>query len=203
MDKCYITNLIKDIEVYAKEENVPIMQREAIDFICDYIKNNNVKSVLEIGTAVGYSTILIANSGASVTSIERDRNRYEKAIENVKKASLEESINLIFKDAFDVFIDEKFDLILIDAAKAQNVRFIEKFKVNLKSQGIMIIDNVDFHGYVGNSDSIVSKNLKALVRKIEKFLDYLDNQDEFLVTKINKGDGLIILNKIREDENHE
>ena len=84
-------------------------------------------------------------------------------------------------------------MILIDAAKGKNIEFIEKFRKNLKKDGVIFIDNVDFHGLVGKSDEIKSRNLRSLVRKIEKFLDFLENQNEFKVIKIGKGDGLIIL----------
>lgn len=193
MDKCYITSLINDMECYAIKCNIPIMQKEGIDYIVDYIKKNNVKSVLEIGTAIGYSTIKMCEAHANIVSIERDETRYRKALENVELAKMSDNINLIFSDAFDVDISDKFDLILIDAAKGKNIEFIEKFKSNLKKGGVIFIDNVDFHGLVGKSDDIKSRNLRSLVRKIEKFLVYLEEQDEFVVTKVDKGDGLIIL----------
>ena len=194
MDKCCITNIINDMEHYAKNASVPIMQLDAIEYICDYIKENEIKTVLEIGTAIGYSAIKMCNSGLdSITSIERDENRYNIAVENVKKVNMNDKIKLILSDAFDTNITETFDMILIDAAKGKNIEFIEKFRKNLKKDGVIFIDNVDFHGLVGKSDEIKSRNLRSLVRKIEKFLDFLENQNEFKVIKIDKGDGLIIL----------
>ena len=194
MDKCCITNIINDMEHYAKNASVPIMQLDAIEYICDYIKENKIKTVLEIGTAIGYSAIKMCNSGLdSITSIERDELRYNIAVENVKKVNMNDKIKLILSDAFDTNITETFDMILIDAAKGKNIEFIEKFIKNLKKDGVIFIDNVDFHGLVGKSDEIKSRNLRSLVRKIEKFLDFLENQNEFKVIKIGKGDGLIIL----------
>ena len=171
------------------------MDKCYINYICDYIKNNNIESVLEIGTAIAYSAIKMVNSGVlRLTTIERDEERYKVAIENIEKANMNDKIKPILSDAFDTNITEKFDMILIDAAKGKNIEFIEKFKNNLKPDGVIFIDNIDFHGLVGKSDTIKSRNLRSLVRKIEKFLDYLNNQNEFKVTKIDKGDGLIILN---------
>jgi predicted O-methyltransferase YrrM len=83
-----------------------------------------------------------------------------------------------------------YDLIIIDAAKSQNRRFLDKYKSNLNDNGIIIIDNLDFHGYVGKSKEIKSRNLRQMVRKIEKFLEYLDTQDEFSVEYIEVGDRL-------------
>lgn len=190
-----LESLYKEMECFAKEHNIPIMLIEGINYIEEFIIKNNIKYILEIGTAIGYSTIKMASVCEKVVSIERDNERYSEAVKNVKKAFLEDKISLINNDAFNVNINDKFDLILIDAAKAQNIKFIEKFKINLKENGYIIIDNVDFHGMVGNSNLIKSRNLRALVRKIEKFLEYLDTQEEFNVLKVNAGDGLIILSR--------
>ncbi len=190
-----INDLFKQMEKYAIEENVPIMRKDAIDYICDFIKENNIKDTLEIGTAICYSALKMANAGSNVVTIERDEEREIKAKENLSLSSFN-NIKLILGDALDVKIEGKFDLILIDAAKGQNRRFLEKYKNNLKSGGYVIIDNIDFHGLVGKSNEIKSKNLRSLVRKIEEFIVYLDTQREFKVSKINKGDGLILLERI-------
>lgn len=194
-----INELIKNMESFASEENVPIMQESSLLFILDYIKKNNIKSVLEIGTAIGYSTIRMSCVGPTVTSIERDEVRYKVAVKNVNLSGLKDKIELIFKDAFDTDITDKFDMILIDAAKGKNKEFVEYFKRNLKNNGTIIIDNIDFHGLVGKSSEIKSRNLRSLVRKIENFLNYLENQQEFTVEKVNVGDGLIILKEIENE----
>lgn len=194
-----INELIRVMESFASEENVPIMQESSLLFILDYIKKNNIKSVLEIGTAIGYSTIRMSSVGPTVTSIERDEVRYKLAVKNVNLSGLKDKIELIFKDAFDTDITSKFDMILIDAAKGKNKEFVEYFKRNLKSNGTIIIDNIDFHGLVGKSSEIKSRNLRSLVRKIENFLNYLEEQKEFKVEKINVGDGLIILKEIKNE----
>ena len=117
-----------DIEKYAKDNNVPIMLPDGIEFLLNYIKENNVKTILEIGTAIGYSAIRMAliSSDIKVTTIERDIDRYNEAIKNISDFSLENQINVIYADAFDVDLSEKFDLIFIDAAKSQYIKFFEK-----------------------------------------------------------------------------
>ena len=170
-------NIILEMEEYAKEKNVPIMEKEGITFLQNYIEEKNIKTVLEIGTAIGYSATLMSLKGAKVTSIERDNERYEKAKYFVNKIGLNDNITLIHSDA----------------AKAQNIKFIEKFKTNLNKNGSIIIDNINFHGLVGKSETIESKNLRSLVRKIEDFLAYLSVQTEFKYEKKEVGDGLIIL----------
>ena len=111
MDRIEKENLIREMRTYAEEENVPIMQRDGINFLVEQIIKKDVKSILEIGTAIGYSTIIMAfiRDNIKITSVERDEKRYLKAVKNVKKAHLEDRINLIFNDALEVNIKDKYD----------------------------------------------------------------------------------------------
>lgn len=187
-------NLISDMERFAKKENVPIMQKEGLEFLISFIKEHDVKSVLEVGTAIGYSTILIKEAVNNITSIERDEKRYNIAVKNVELSNLN-NITLIKGDALDINITDKFDLIFIDAAKGKNKEFLDKFKNNLNENGYIIIDNMGFHGLVGKSETIEKRRLRSLVRKIENFIKYMEEQTEFKVTKIDKGDGLYLLER--------
>lgn len=188
-------DLISDMERFAKKENVPIMQKESLDYLISFIKQHDIKSVLEVGTAIGYSTILIKEVVNNITSIERDEERYNIAVKNVELSNLN-NITLIKGDALDITITDKFDLIFIDAAKGKNKDFLDKFKSNLNENGYIIIDNMDFHGLVGKSMTIEKRRLRSLVKKIENFIKYLEEQTEFKVTKIDKGDGLYLLERI-------
>ena len=188
-------DLISNMERFAKKENVPIMQKESLDYLISFIKQHNIKSVLEVGTAIGYSTILIKEVVNNITSIERDEERYNIAVKNVELSNLN-NITLIKADALDITITDKFDLIFIDAAKGKNKEFLDKFKSNLNENGYIIIDNMDFHGLVGKSMTIEKRRLRSLVKKIENFIKYMEEQTEFKVTKIDKGDGLYLLERI-------
>lgn len=188
-------DLISDMERFAKKENLPIMQKESLDYLISFIKQHNIKSVLEVGTAIGYSTILIKEVVNNITSIERDEERYNIAVKNVELSNLN-NITLIKADALDITITDKFDLIFIDAAKGKNKEFLDKFKSNLNENGYIIIDNMDFHGLVGKSMTIEKRRLRSLVKKIENFIKYMEEQTEFKVTKIDKGDGLYLLERI-------
>lgn len=187
-------DLISDMERFAKKENVPIMQKESLDYLISFIKQHDIKSVLEVGTAIGYSTILIKEVVNNITSIERDEERYNIAVKNVELSNLN-NITLIKGDALDITITDKFDLIFIDAAKGKNKEFLDKFKSNLNENGYIIIDNMDFHGLVGKSMTIEKRRLRSLVKKIENFIKYMEEQTEFKVTKIDKGDGLYLLER--------
>lgn len=187
---------ILEMEDYAQEKNVPIIEKKSIAFIMKYIKEHNIKNILEIGSAIGYSAILMASSKQDVfvTTIERDEERYMECLKNVKACGLDKKINVVFQDALDVNLasDLKYDLIFIDAAKGQYERFFEKYKYFLKSNGTIITDNLKFHGYVGKSAKIESKNLKSLVEKIENYIDFLKNNEEFTTTFYDIGDGLSV-----------
>ena len=191
-----IRELIEEIRDYGINNEVPIMSVESISEITKIIKNNNIHSILEIGTAIAYSTICFASIDGvnKVTSIERDKVRYQIAKSNVSKSELH-NIELICDDALNIEINGIYDLIIIDAAKSQNMKFFNKYKNNLSERGIIIIDNLDFHGYVGRSNEIKSRNLRQMVRKIEKFLDFLDNLNDFEVKYIEVGDRLGICQK--------
>ena len=187
-------DLIKEMKEYAEDNNVPIITDEGIDYIRNYIKENNIKRILEVGAAIGYSSILMAltDDEITITTIERDEKRYLEAVKNIKKFHLEERITLLYKDAFDVELDEEFDLVFIDAAKAQNTRFFEKFSKNLAKQGTIVTDNMNFHGLVDDESKIESRNLRALIRKVKAYHDYLENNEDYKTIFLNIGDGLAV-----------
>ena len=187
---------ILEMEKYAIENNVPIIEKKSIAFIMRYIKEHNVKSVLEIGSAIGYSAILMASSDKDVvvTTIERDETRYMECLKNVKKCGMEKKINVVYQDALELNLSEelRYDLIFIDAAKGQYTKFFEKYKNYLNPGGVIITDNIHFHGYVGESDKLDKGNLKSLVEKIESYVDFLKNNEEFDTVFKDIGDGLSI-----------
>ena len=187
---------ISDLEEYARDFHVPIMLKDGIEYLLEYIKNNNIKNILEIGTAIGYSSIRMAqvNNDIKVTTIERDSNMYNEALKNIKSFNLDNRINVIYKDALDVELNDKYDLIFIDAAKSQYIKFFEKFKHNLNDNGVIITDNLSFHGLVKDSTNC-SRNTKQLVKKIQNYIDFLKNNEEFDTEFISIGDGISITRK--------
>lgn len=195
------TNLTA-LESYAKETEVPIMQKDSIEYIKKIIESTNAKNILEIGTAIGYSAInwALVDEKVHVVTIERDKDRYIEAIDNVKSFDLEDQIDLVFNDAMNVSIQDKFDLIIIDAAKGKNEAFFEKFKYNLKPYGLIITDNIGFHGLVGKSEEIASKNLRGLVSKIEDYIKFLQENEEFETTFIEVGDGLSVSKRRKNND---
>ena len=183
------------MEHYAEVNNVPIIEHDSIEFIRKYIELNNVKSILEIGTAIGYSAILMASvsDDVEVTTIERDEKKYREAVKNINACDLDKRIEIVFNDALDVnLVGHKYDLIFIDAAKGQYIKFFEKFENYLNPGGVIITDNIKFHGLVENKDKIESKNVLGLVTKIEKYIEFLKENDEYTTKFYDIGDGLSV-----------
>ena len=186
---------LEEIREYAEENNVPIMTEDGINFLTNYIKKHNIKKILEIGAAIGYSAIMMAlvDEEIEITTIERDEKRYLEAVKNIKKFKLEDRINLIYKDAFDVKLDDKYDLLFIDAAKAQNIKFFEMFSKNLNPKGTIITDNMNFHGLVDKElEEIKSRNLRALVRKLKDYAVFLQENKKYETDFLDIGDGIAI-----------
>lgn len=186
---------IKQMKEYAKEFNVPIMMEDGINFLTNFIIKHKTKKVLEVGTAIGYSAILmaLASPNLKITSIERDHERYLEAVKNVKKFKLDDRITLIYNDASLVEFDEEFDLIFIDAAKGKNKSFFQKFSKNLSIDGYIITDNINFHGYVNKSEEeIKTRNLRGLVRKIKDYISFLKENEEFKTEFYELGDGVAV-----------
>ena len=186
--------MLEEIEKYALDNRVPIMMKDGIDYLCNFIKDNNVKKILEIGSAIGYSAIKMAlvDDEIKITTIEKDRERYDVAVLNIEKFNLEDRIEIIFGDALDTEINGEYDLIFIDASKGNNINFFNKYSKNLKKNGIIITDNLLFHGLVRDESLIKTKNQRGIVRKIKQFIEFLDNNDCFETEYLDIGDGIAI-----------
>ena len=186
---------VRKIKEYALEKKVPIMQDEGIDFLTTFLIKNQINSVLEVGTAIGYSAIMMAlsNPYVKITSVERDEVRYLEALKNIKKLRLDDRITLIFKDALDLKLEEKFDLIFLDAAKSQNINFFNLFSSNLNSEGYIITDNLEFHGLVAKDEKeIKSRNVRGIVRKIKDYIRFLESNTSYETTFYKIGDGISV-----------
>ncbi len=187
---------LESLEKYAKENHVPIMLKDGINYLTDYIKKNNIQNILEIGSAIGYSAIKMAlvNENIKVTTIEKNKTMYEIALKNINNFNLSSQICILNEDALDVDIVDKYDLIFIDAAKSQYIKFFNKFKDNLTANGVIITDNLNFHGLV-KDDSNCSRNTRQLVRKIRNYITFLKENTEFKTEFIELGDGISVSKK--------
>lgn len=192
---------IDELRHYAEQYNVPIMDKISTEFVKQLIRIKDVKSILEIGTAIGYSAMHFASCDPSINvwTIERKEEMYEQAISNIKDFGYESQVNVIFSDALEAFellpTDQSFDMIFIDAAKAQSQKFFELYEPLLKDDGIIITDNILYHGFVSDIEIVRNRNVKQMVKKVQKYNDWLMNHDKYKTTLINIGDGMAISKK--------
>ncbi|MEJ6466607.1 O-methyltransferase [Fusobacterium ulcerans] len=185
--------LILEMEAYAQEYNVPIVTKEVAEYLKFLVKSYKTKNVLEIGTAIGYSGILMAkeikeNSGILYT-IEIDEERYNLAQENFKKSGLDNILS-IKGDALEEVkkIDDKFDFVFIDASKGHYMEFFEDSYKLLNDGGIVFIDNIMFRGYLYKE---YPKRFKTIVKRLDCFIDYLyEREDKFVLLPFGDGVGL-------------
>ena len=187
---------INKIKEYAKKNNVPIMMDEGLQFILEYIKNNEVLNILELGTAIGYSSICMANlnKNIKVTTLEIDYDRYKVALENINQAGLASQIEPFNINIDDYETNEYFDLIFVDAAKSQYGKYLERFTKNLSINGCMIFDNLMFHGIVDNLSLTRSRSTRQLCEKIFKFRESLIENTKYNVNYYeNIGDGIAVV----------
>ena len=183
----------KEIEEYAAKNFVPIARKEFVEYFKDLIIKNNYHDILEIGSAIGYTTVNLAlMDNVYVTTIEYNDQRYALCIENIKDFNVEDKVLAIHDDALNVFISQKFDVIFIDAAKAKNIKFFEKYEINLKENGIIIIDNIDLNDFKKN---VSPKKARFYEGKINELKDYLASLSQYEVSYSDIGDGIAILKR--------
>lgn len=191
-------NELKKIKEKALEDKVPIIMDDTLNVIDNILKENNVKSILEIGTAVGYSAICFTEylqADGFIDTIERDEMRVIEARENIKKAEVEDKINIYFGDAVEILptINKKYNVIFIDAAKGKYPFFLKEALRMLDDKGIIFADNVLYKGYV-MSDYNKHKQRTA-VRNLREFIAEIQENEELDVEILDVGDGLAIAKK--------
>ena len=199
----YINSLIEDedekLEEFRKkciDRRLPIIHKEAGQFIKLVINNINAKNIIEIGTNVGYSSIFMSEvmkRQGRVVTLERNERFYLEALENIKSFNLEKNIEVHLGEAVDILdnINENFDMAFIDASKSYYKIFFDKCVLKMKSGGIIISDNVLYQGMIATDDLVV-KRKKTLVRHIREFLEYISHDDRYITSVLPLGDGLSV-----------
>ena len=210
----YLSNLlpdekdwVKDLQLQAKKDHVPIMDPVSMQFVIQLIRLNKPKRILEIGTAIGYSALrmLEANPESSIITIEKDETRYERAVSNIKKYDLNKKIKIVYGDAADVMENdlpktERFDCVFIDAAKGQYKSYFNLADKLLKKNGFLIADNVLFRGYVANASDDHPRRYRKLVKKLKEFNEWISNLPCYHTSIVPIGDGIAISYKNSREE---
>ncbi|MBS3203539.1 O-methyltransferase [Turicibacter bilis] len=191
-------DLSLEMKQYAQDFDVPIIQDQGLELMLQLLRIKQPQSILEIGTAIGYSSLMMARHlpNTHIVSIERDPKRYNEAIAYHERSTIKEQVTLLEADALEIANEElpiqKYDVIFIDAAKAQYQKFFEKYEPLLKEDGMIISDNLIFHGHIFDNNQKQSRNLKQLVRKINRYNDWLANHPNYDTLLLPIGDGVAI-----------
>jgi len=211
----YIENYLRDIiktedekliemEKYAQENHVPILERETEEFIKFLISITKPKKILELGTAIGYSSIAFAKFSKNIKridSVELREDMVEIAKKNIEDESLSDIIYVYNSDAYEFLqdLEEKYDMIFIDAAKGQYEKYFTSALKNLNEKGIVICDNVLFKGMVAEDDLVVRRK-KTIVKRLRTFLSDISNDDKFISSIVPIGDGVLLVRRKDEED---
>ena len=190
------SDIYNRLENIAKEEGIPIIMQEAgyfIQMVCSIYKP---KHVLEIGTAIGYSALWILDSSdAFLETIEIDEERVARSQQLFNETGYTERVKVHYGDAIDILPtfhkEYPFDLVFIDAAKGQYIKYFEQLETLTKSGAIVITDNVFFHGMVPGINE-PSKKLEPLIKKIKQYNLMLKNNEKWHTTFYSVGDGISV-----------
>jgi len=197
--------LSKEMRSYALEYDVPIIEDSGLETVLQFLRLKKPKRILEIGSAIGYwSTMISRHTGAEVVTIERDEKNYAKACGFIARSSVSDKIEIHKADALDFDVakleNKEFDVIFIDAAKSAYQRFFEKYEPFLASDGLMISDNLLFHGHIFTDKSDLGRNLRDLTRKIKTYSQWLANHPNYETIFLPLGDGIAFSYRLSEEK---
>ena len=188
--------LLRDLELYAEENSVPIIHKEVADLLRVILKLKRPKKILELGCAIGYSSLFFADvldGDVEIVTTERNPIMFERAQDNIKKAGMEDRIKILVGDAEETLKDLEgtFDMIFIDAAKGHYKMFFDMLIGKLNHGGRVISDNILYKGMIGSDDCGVRRK-KTIVKRMRTYLDYICDLEGISTSLIPIGDGLAI-----------
>lgn len=190
------TGILREMELYATKNSVPIIQKEVGKFLELMITLKNPIKILELGTAIGYSAILMelsSKNAAKVTTIERDPNMVAIAKENIKNHGFQNQIEVIEGDCLKVLesLDDKYDLIFMDAGKGHYNHFLPHCLRLLDNKGMIIADNVLFKGMVASKELLIRRKI-TIVKRMKTYLELISSDPELVTSVIPMGDGIAV-----------
>ncbi|TYS84305.1 O-methyltransferase [Rossellomorea aquimaris] len=188
------------METFAEAEGVPIMELAGIETLLQLLRIQRPARVLEIGTAIGYSGLRMAEAlpDAAIVSIERDEDRYKQALHFIERSPQNDQLDIIFGDALETVQEAEskgpFDALFIDAAKGQYQKFFDLYSPFLAEGGVIYSDNVLFKGMVAE-ENVENKRIRNMVKKLKSYNDWLMNHPDYHTVIIPVGDGLAVSRK--------
>lgn len=199
LNNIYIDEDFIELRNYGIENNIPIMKLETKEFLKTLVLISKPKNILEIGTAIGYSSLLFSKySNANITTIEKSKEISKIAKANFSKYN--KKINLINMDAKKALnnFNQGFDFVFIDANKSQYEYYFNESLKLLNENGLIVCDNILFRGEITNDDLINRRHI-TMVKNLRKFLSHITNLDEYVTSIIPIGDGISLTTR-RVDE---
>ncbi|MDD4495271.1 MAG: O-methyltransferase [Eubacteriales bacterium] len=194
-----VNEILGKLEKYAAENKVPIVMPETANLLLVLGRLAKPKKILEIGTAIGYSTILLASvleENGRIDTVDRSEEMIRLAKENILLAGCSDKVNIILGEALDVLkcLDGTYDMIFMDAAKGQYIEFLADCLRLLKKGGLMVTDNVLYRGLVAD-DADVPKGDRTIVTKLRKYLASLCSNEGLDTAILPVGDGVAVTYK--------
>ena len=191
------TEFLEQLERYAHETYVPVIRREMQSFLKVLLAIKKPMKILEVGTAIGFSTLLMCEygpAGCQITTIENYQKRIPIARENFKKSGYENQITLLEGDAKDILkeLEESFDLIFMDAAKGQYIHFLPDVLRLLRTDGVLVSDNVLQDGDILESRYLVERRNRTIHKRMREYLFELKHQDRLETSILPLGDGITV-----------
>ena len=189
--------LLVEMENFAKQHHVPIMQLAGIESLNQLLRIQKPKAILEIGTAIGYSALRMAKAlpDCQIVTIERDESRVQYAKEFIARSEAANRIQIIEGDALEVEMEKlptTFDAVFIDAAKGQYMKFFEKYAPLVPSGGVLYIDNMYMHGLSNLDIKEVPRRKRTMIRNLKTFSDWIMSHPDYTSAFFPVGDGLLI-----------
>jgi len=195
---------LKNIEKKANQNHIPIIDKETANILKTVVLVKKPKLILEIGTAIGYSTLWLAKyspQSSEIVTIERDEDLLNMALKNIKDFGYEDKVNFKFGQAEEIipYFRRRFDFVFIDAAKAQYLNLFKKVQEKISYNGIIICDNVFYKGLIRKNNKLAHK-IRTIVVNMRDFLHYLEKNDDFQTEIIDLADGISVSRRRNKDE---
>ena len=191
------TPFLEELEQYAIRERVPIIRREMQSFIKMFLAVNRPKRILEVGTAIGFSTLLMCEYGREdlqIVTIENYDKRIPIARENFRRAGREDQITLLEGDAGELLktLEGPFDMIFMDAAKGQYIHWLPDIRRLMSKGSVLISDNVLQEGDIIESHYLVERRKRTIYKRMREYLYELKHDPSFVTSILPLGDGVTV-----------
>ena len=191
-----LNEILNEQRLYAMMHRVPILRESEVALFDELIDLYRPTSVLEVGTAIGYSTLLLARNlgpGGKITSIELDETRHSMAKQFIGQSQYAKDITLLLGDASDIIptLETQFDMVFLDGPKGQYLHQLEQIMPNLTDNAVILADNVLFRGYF-RGDKEAPRRFKTITKRLQEYLEFVENKDAFNTTIYPMGDGMSV-----------